>query len=305
MATIKDVKVLDLSDFKIGPVSGRIRVRPQPAPLQLSPLGVLAPLLGHWKGTGFNQIWRPRQGSPDHFLQLNETTEELQFVEIPGEIPNRGLMQDDVGLRGMTYLQLVKDAHVKQDGQPVGIHIEPGIWLNVPLTSKPKNPATVARLGNVPHGTAFLAQGSAKTSKGPPLIPVVDIKPFLAQANSVQLLDFPEQSLQTPSVFRTAAADIPNVTQEMVDNPNAALMAGLAGKTITSTTTLHVSGGGNGNIDFLQTNARSAQVEATFWIEEFVAGGEKKLQLQYSQRVILEFKGVSWPHCSVATLVKQ
>ena len=50
---------------------------------------------GTWIGTGFNQIWRPfdglqQQPPQDRFLELNETSEILQFVEIQGDIPNRG-----------------------------------------------------------------------------------------------------------------------------------------------------------------------------------------------------------------------
>ena len=69
---------LDLKDFSITSVSGTIqeaRVEALPNPL----------LVGTWRGTGFNQIWRPFHGSQDRFLELNETTEELQFVEIPGD----------------------------------------------------------------------------------------------------------------------------------------------------------------------------------------------------------------------------
>jgi hypothetical protein len=44
---------------------------------------------------------------------------------------------------------------------------------------------------------------------------------------------------------------------------------------------------------------------ATFWISDFVdEKGHPGLQLQYSQRVLLNFNGLSWPHVSVATLLK-
>jgi hypothetical protein len=46
-------------------------------------------------------------------------------------------------------------------------------------------------------------------------------------------------------------------------------------------------------------------MDATFWIEEFVdANGKAGTQLQYSQRVLLNFNTLSWPHVSVATLLK-
>ena len=77
-----------------------------------NPIGPLAGLRGVWKGHGFNQIWRPFHGSQDHFLELNETNETLQFEEIPGDIPNRGLLQADINLHGLRYLQQIQDANV-------------------------------------------------------------------------------------------------------------------------------------------------------------------------------------------------
>lgn len=65
-------------------------------------------------------------------------------------------------------------------------------------------------------------------------------------------------------------------------------------------------GGGVENIPFLTTNADAATVFATFWIETVKHPHGKKhfLQLQYTQTVLLNFFGLSWPHVSVATLVK-
>ena len=107
-----------------------------------NPLGPLAALAGTWKGTGFNQIWRPNRvvGDPaqDRFLELNQTLETLQFDVIPGDIPNRGLLQEDINLAGIRYLQQIQDANVRgPNGKPAGIHIEPGIWVNVPGYRRP------------------------------------------------------------------------------------------------------------------------------------------------------------------------
>jgi hypothetical protein len=44
------------------------------------------------------------------------------------------------------------------------------------------------------------------------------------------------------------------------------------------------------------------QVDATFWIQTLA---DSSLQLQYTQRVLLNFNGLSWPHVTVATLKKQ
>jgi hypothetical protein len=48
----------------------------------------------------------------------------------------------------------------------------------------------------------------------------------------------------------------------------------------------------------------AASVDAIFWIETVQGdgGAPDSLQLQYSQRVLLNFNGLSWPHITVATL---
>lgn len=289
-----------------------------------SPLGLLAPLVGKWKGNGFNQIFRPLQpqfGS-DNFLELNLTEETLEFSEIPGEIPNRGLVQEDISLFGMTYLQQVADINVKDTaGNPAGIHIEPGIWLNIPATTNPAESATVARLANIPHGTSLVSQGTASIVSGPPVFPAVDITPFfIGQPNNKN--PFQSQKLANASQFRSPPADIVGVTQAMIDNPNSVLQAALVGKTITSTTVIRIStsssagsvpnaGGGVSDIAFLDgtannPNSRVAQMDATFWISNFTDGaGHHGTLLQYSQVVLLNFAPLSWPHVSVANLIKQ
>jgi hypothetical protein len=81
-------------------------------------LGSLASLAGSWKGTGFNAIWRPDNpesqpvgGQTKRFLELNLTSETLDFHVIPGAVPNRGLNpQTDLNLYGLHYLQRISDA---------------------------------------------------------------------------------------------------------------------------------------------------------------------------------------------------
>jgi hypothetical protein len=302
-----------LEHFLLTSVSGRI--------LAPNPLGPLVDLPGTWIGTGFNQIWRPFHGSQDRFLELNETIENLQFDPIPGDIPNRGFLQQDINLAGIRYLQQIQDAHVLgPNGKLAGIHIEPGIWLNIPQTTNPQDPTTVARLANIPHGTSIVAQGTSFPEiDHAPAFTAASITPFtIAPPNTP--IQFPEVHLEVASQFRTPAGDIPNVTQAMVDNPNVVLATGIAGKNIVRTTTFKIStmdlnppssGGGTANIAFLQgaaggPNAQSVKVDATFWIETIKEpDGSTKLQLQYTQSVLLNFNGLSWPHVSVATLIKQ
>lgn len=279
-------------------------------------LGPLKELPGTWRGHGFNLIARPDfQGGNDIFLELNPTDEELHFSSIGGPIPNRGSVQDDIEIFGIHYLQQVSD-HTNEGA----IHLEPGIWLNVPETTDPAEPATVVRMASIPHGTAALIQGTSFDVAGPPKIGAANTVPFpiggavppQGTANA-----FPEYDLATPNDFRTNPTPA-GVTQAIVTDPNSQLVDDIAAQTITETTVLDISTvagptepqgfGGAKDIPFLGPNADVAQVSAIFWIEkvQYAAPREELLflQLQYTQTVLLNFAGLSWPHVSVATLRK-
>ena len=299
---------MDLAtDFAFTPLPAVENAVQAPFPQVASPLGPLAGLVGKWSGKGFNIIWRPFHGTQDRFLELNVTSEQLEFSAISGSIPNRGLLQPDINMFGLTYLQQISDANLK-----AGLHIEPGLWLAVPKTTDPAEGPTVARLASIPHGTTIVAQGTASTSAVAPVIPNPSIKPFTI-GQPLSLFDFPEETLATPSSFRTSGAGLTGVTQQMVSNPNSVLQAAIAGQHITATTTLHVNtndapilGGGTANTAFLKgggggPNAVSASVNATFWLET-IEGNPVVHQLQYAQTVLLNFNGLSWPHITVATL---
>jgi LysM repeat protein len=287
-----------------------------------TPLGFLEGLKGIWMGNGFNVIWRPFQGGPpnqDRFLELNLTEETLRFEEIPGAIPNRGLLQPDLNMFGLWYLQTIADANIKDaNGKPAGLHLEPGIWATVPQTEHPQEMPTVVRMASIPHGTTVLAQGIASPSSEGPNIADVNITPFVI-GNPAKLVPFPESNLSTASEFRTPREGLVGIDQAIVDNPNLVLKHALEGKRIKNTVVLDVSsdvstpvfGGGLANTAFLQgspnegPNAQAALVTATFWIETVegpVADGPDFHQLQYTQRVLLNFNGLSWPHITVATL---
>jgi hypothetical protein len=286
-----------------------------PALTLLQELGPLGDLPGTWSGHGFNLIARPDfEGNNDIFLELNPTDERLRFSAIGGPIPNRGSAMHDIEIFGAHYLQQISDS-----GTGGAIHIEPGIWLHVPATTKPAEPSTVVRLATIPHGNAVLVQGTSAHLHGPPAVghantvpfPVGGTEPPPGAANS-----FPEYDLSAPSQFRTTPTP-PQVTQAAVTNPNSVLAAAMAGQTITATTALHVSTvknpakhtvGGTENIPFLKTNADVGHVSATFWIEtvQFPPPHSDRhfLQLQYTQTVFLNFLGLSWPHVTVGTLTK-
>jgi hypothetical protein len=301
------------SNFEFRPLSNLVEIdEPKSLLRGEDPLGPLALLRGTWKGTGFNTIWRPLHDPNNprqrHFLELNLTEETISFADIPGAIPNRGLLQEDLIMFGLHYMQLVNDNHGN------GLHLEPGVWLNIPATTNPLEPATVARLGSIPHGTTVLAQGIAWTNAGPPRFEVINIKPFPI-GNPSNPIDFPEEDLSIPTPFRSPPNLIQGVTQAMVDNPNSVLADAIAGQTIVKTITLAITtenepviGGGTANTAFLQggasgPNADAVRMTAIFWIEWVEDGqGGTFLQLQYTQNVLLDFGRLSWPHVSVATL---
>jgi len=146
-------------------------------------LGPLASLPGSWRGTGFNVMWRPDNSKNPtfdnihRFLELNLTSETLNFQVIPGVVPNRGAgEQEDLSLYGLHYLQRVSDADVppvKTAGE--ALHIEPGLFMNVPQSENHKVP-TIVRMGSIPHGVTVLMQGPTPSTvpvDGPPDIPPI------------------------------------------------------------------------------------------------------------------------------------
>jgi hypothetical protein len=362
------------TNFKIAEVVPRPRHGPHappPGPAMPPPdLGPLAVLVGNWHGNGFNTIFRPNNPvtptplpqpvGGDNILELNLTSETLSFSSSLGSVPNRGLEQGDVFLNGVPYLQSINDVTIADE--PVGIHLEPGIWVIVPPTTHPAEGVTFARMASIPHGTTILAQGTSTVVNGPPHIAAVDITPFVTGAPGNKI-PFPSQIATnegTPRIPQDLAPFIAagTITQAMLTDPNSVLRDHIAGQHITSTTVLSIStspaaplfGGGAENIAFLlgqpKPNARTVQMTATFWFENVehkivvpghAAPGQPHLikphpthpsqpvptfsitpphgltgphtitvqtrQIQYTQTVMLDFAGLTWPHVSVATLV--
>ena len=274
-------------------------------------LGPLADLAGLWVGTGFNLISLPDfSGTPpqDFRLKLNATIESLQFTPIGGNIPNRGSVsapgattgQPDINLFGLTYMQRVSDLVTNS-----AMHVEPGIWVNVPATTvAPVAPASLVRMGTIPHGDSVLAQSTfIKTDAVTPVIAPVSSTPFTAAGpvtNPAYLAAFANPPLP------------PTIKLPYVANPNLFLLDSILGQNILGTIVFVISTnvtpaiGGIFNIPFLTANANPTQLDATFWIETVQnPDGTTFLQLQYTQTVILSFLGISWPHISVATLTKQ
>jgi hypothetical protein len=304
--------------FEFGAVSpnlpfGKLPVLP-PAPPP-PPLGPLAAFVGEWIGSGFNTIFRPdSSASPtpmpgpittsdaaDNVLELNITTESLTFSQALGVVPNRGFSaQKDISLNGVPYLQAVNDVTAVDPNnpstKPVGIHVEPGLWMAVPSSTAPAEPPTLVRMGSIPHGTTIQAQGTSSVNNGPPNIPPVDITPFF-RGQPANKVPFQNQDASNQGTRRIpqnlTVAPFTKLTvpewQARITDPNSVLRAAIAGQNIKATTTITITtastsnappttptfGGGTDNIAFLEgdaagnnANANAIQLTATFWIEE-------------------------------------
>jgi hypothetical protein len=285
-------------------------------------LGPLADLAGTWIGNGFTLIslpdfdsTPPSTGSKPFRLKLNSTVEILEFEPIGAEVPNRGSTivnssagQRDINIFGLRYLQRIADSVTRQP-----LHIEPGLWLNVPRTDVPPLPATVVRQGTIPHGNSLLALGIAPPSiplPGGPQIGVVDSTPTKVPPDT--------------SPFRPGYLDPfinpplpPGFKLPFVRDLNLALKEAIQGQRIIKTVTLSISTtapavgspdqeGGIVNMPFDIKNAEATRLDAVFWIETVQnPDGSTFLQLQYTQTVNLRFIAIDWPHISVATLTKQ
>lgn len=269
-------------------------------------LGPLTQLPGTWMGNGFNLIARPdKEDNQPFFLELNATRETTEFTDLGGLTANRGSVQNDIFFDGVSYLQRISDAVTNG-----GLHIEPGMWLNVPATTDPAAPASVVRLATIPHGNAVLAQGSSTTVQGPPQIGSVSSTPTNATGPNAG------QPITGAYVAPYTTTPLPpTIPQGAIANPNLVLTTAIQGQKIVETTvltidtTLKVGGvaGGIESIPFVVDNASPLRLSATFWIEivEREDGLGQFVQLQYSQLVVLNFLNVNWPHIQVATLVKQ
>ena len=277
-------------------------------------LGALKDLPGFWEGTGFSLIARPDFKSPTgFFLQLNLLRETIEFTSIGSPVFNRGSVQDDIAIYGVTYL------HRVTDGISGGaLHIEPGMWLNIPATTDPKADASIARLATIPHGDAFCTVGFVQHAVYDkiPEIPPANTIPFKIGEQQPQpgtKNPYAQYNLAIPSDFRSNP--LPDeITQAIINDPNQVLRDTLSRQVLTENKTLKSitrlitstsSAGGIENIPFVTTNANAAALDSVFAIETVVdENGDEFLQLQYSQTSLLNFRGISFPHVTVGTLVK-
>lgn len=303
-----------------------------PAATTLERLGPLRELPGTWVGKGFNLVLLPNGQNNDtplpFFPKFSITMETLTFTKIGGPIPNRGSSQGDIFFVGLHYFQQVSDGVTSEL-----LHLEPGLWLNLPVSGSPKEPQMLARLGTIPHGDALLAQGplinNGDPIPGPPKIGVADSTPFTLDPTTGARINDTSPTYLAPLKNPTDLP--PGITPAIVANPNILLtdiiakqknekqnildtfvldvsanpVGGINGTPIAPSTKPNLVGGID-NIPFINTNANANSFSAIFWIETVEnPDGSRFMQLQYTQTVILEFVGIKWPHISVATLVKQ
>lgn len=303
----------------------RRRRPPSPAspPPPSDPLGLLAELVGAWEGTGYCQVFLPHfAGDARVTGRAYATAETLECTRDVGPVADRGGKRADVFMRGVRYLQTVRDA---ESGET--LHVEPGFWMSVqpavaaagaasPVAAADHAPRkSIVRLGTAPHGVAMVLQGCAYELDAARFLRSelghAPVSPTRASDGALHL-EHPATPLPTGMTSRAALGDPNALLRE-------ALRAGAArGERLLSAAVLHVQssahadGDGISTIPFLRHGAQSAlgrdnpsvaRVWATFWVERIESPrGDVAVQLQYSQTVVLNFGGVNWPHVSVATL---
>jgi hypothetical protein len=170
-------------------------------------------------------------------------------------------------------------------------------------TSAPAGGFTEYNLANA------AAAGNPRTPLGntPPVLPaeitqalVNDPIGFLQQKVAAQVADGHEFEGTVINIATTTPISFLTTTDSSATGPTV------------SVSPLDAAGGIE-NIPFLETNAETALVYATFWIEKVTHPHHRPfLQLQYAQMVLLNFPAIlipgkpnfSWPHVSVATLHK-
>jgi hypothetical protein len=281
----------------------------------LHKLGPLAYLVGVWEGSGFTVISRPSPQSNQIFQFLaNKTLETLWLTPLILSVKNRGeAPQPDIKLNGLLYKQGIVDA----ENITNILHFEAGQWLLIPATKNPDSKATVARQATILHGATFIATGDAPDltrNPGKPNLDIADTTPIPLSGGPLddQYLK-PITKTNPPDGLPNGSIKDPNLvlahqisTQSIVDHVKFSVSAKLdtsVKQADGSRDGAHDKSPGISNIPFLDHNAQVREFDATFYIEHVdTSSGNSFMQLQYTQRAILRFAGIDWPHLSVATL---
>lgn len=259
--------------------------------------GNLAGLVGTWSGSnGVNLIAVPDQKG-EFTLLVAPYSETLTVNTVPATTPDRGLKTIQQ-IPTLSYNTTVTDS-----SNQTLMHVENGFWeLLNPVAA---NGFDIFRLATIPHGNALVAMGNSSVISGPPTIdttlsaiPFGDLPPMFGYTEKYDGSSIPGFHPHSPN-------------QYLVDHLNKQQASGL---TVSSTTVLQISTqnqGGMSNIPFLNANVKTTEFDATFWLETLVdSQGNQTQQLQYSQRILLQFpvtgdkpgQTITWPHINVNTL---
>ncbi|WP_437675656.1 heme-binding protein [Sorangium sp. So ce131] len=267
-------------------------------------LNPLADLLGTWMGKGLSVIAVPRAGGKDRefILKVNPFIETLTFSPIGAQVPNRGEIADEF-IFGVEYHQRIADDKTNE-----ALHIETGMFLLLPATSGSKR---IVRQASIPHGNVILAMGSFFNEQSSPTRPNV-APPVMDE--DIRFSTVPDAGKDTPLGY--ANPFLERIGGSEIAQPNTFLANVLREQTVVDLTTLITdTDGGDGdvvNIPFIRKNANVSFFKSIFWIETVKLQDSTFQQLQYSQKIDLEFFKkfgepglITWPHVTVASLTKQ
>ncbi|MDB5267920.1 MAG: hypothetical protein JWP58_960 [Hymenobacter sp.] len=330
---------ISLKSVRAG-VADAVAPKAAAGPVELT-LGPLTDFPGTWEGSGFNLIEIPNRNQDLHVhppaadkfkLVLNNTFEKLTITAIPGGIINRGNVQGDIEYLSLHYLQQVDDVNVPVGTSGRGIHLETGLFLNLPAGTDPAVQPSVARLGSIPHGDSLLAQGTFTPTplqnQGPKFdFNRADPTPFTVVAgkrvnitdehylsllkNPVKVPDgIPQAAVMDPTLILEEALKDVQVLDMTVVFLDANPIAGVSNPNALE------NAGGITNIPFVTKNANATTFSAIFWLMTVQKPDKTTTKLlQYTQTVVLDFPvfgadpgtvvDVKWPHISVATLELQ
>jgi hypothetical protein len=188
-----------------------------------------------------------------------------------------------------------------------------GVPLGAPVFAAGTSEAQSKPGGGFAEYTLSNPPGPANTRT-----PLGNVPPVLPPAITQALLNDPvillQQTIQDQIAqgysFSGVALNIS--TAESVSFFNAPVINGSPLPGVTAVNLVQ-AGGGAENLSFLQQNADTTLVYATFWVEKLTHPEQPTImQLQYAQMVMLNFPALkipgapafAWPHVSVATLRK-
>jgi hypothetical protein len=256
---------------------------------------------------------------------MNQYNEELRFMFVDDDVPNRGLSRPghpdpDQFVVTLDYQQAIAqvDAEDRPDsgglaGLPgLPIHHEPGLWLyeknrrsmddHIEDGEVTEVELDIARLASIPHGNSVLAIGKSEVHEGMPEIPPVSGLPS-GQFEDVRSADYDFKSdpylepykhyIDNPFMGNVSVPGFPGFSPA---DMNDILRFANQGVNIVRTTTLTVDStrksAGITNAPFSTREAESVSMKSTFWIQELAEkddDGSARLRLQYSQVVMLHF----------------